>query len=88
MLTAQQALLSAQDSLATALGNIASSLVGVYRALGGGWEIREGRDFVPVQTQVEMRSRTNWGKMLTPPSGPPPTPEQEKDKGFIRPPQF
>jgi NodT family efflux transporter outer membrane factor (OMF) lipoprotein len=88
VLTAQQSLLSAQDSLATALGNIASSLVGVYRALGGGWEIREGQDFVPVQTQQEMRNRTNWGKMLTPPSGPPPTPQQERDKGFIRPPQF
>ncbi len=88
VLTAQQALLSAQDSLATALGNIASSLVGVYRALGGGWQIREGQDFVPVQTQQEMRSRTNWGKMLTPPSGPPPTPEQEQHQIFIRPPQF
>jgi NodT family efflux transporter outer membrane factor (OMF) lipoprotein len=88
VLTAQQSLLSAQDSLATALGNIASSLVGVYRALGGGWQIREGQDFVPVQTRQEMRSRTNWGNMLTPPSGPPPTPQQEQDKGFIRPPQF
>jgi NodT family efflux transporter outer membrane factor (OMF) lipoprotein len=88
VLTAQQSLLSAQDTLATAQGNIASSLVGVYRALGGGWEIREGQDFVPVQTREEMMRRTNWGKMLTPPSGPLPTPEQEQDKGLIRPPQF
>jgi NodT family efflux transporter outer membrane factor (OMF) lipoprotein len=88
VLTAQQALLSAQDSLATSLGNIASSLVGVYRALGGGWQIREGQDFVPAQTREEMRQRTNWGKILTPPSGPPPTPEQQQDKVFIRPPQF
>jgi NodT family efflux transporter outer membrane factor (OMF) lipoprotein len=88
VLTAQQSLLSAQDSLAAAQGSIASSLVGVYRALGGGWEIREGQDFVPVQTREEMRSRTKWGKILTPPSGPPPTPEQEQHKGFIRPPQF
>jgi len=88
VLTAQQSLLSAQDSLATARGNIASSLVGVYRALGGGWQIREGQDFVPAQTQMEMRSRTNWGKMLTPPSGPPPTPEQEQHQIFIRPPKF
>ena len=40
VLTAQQALLSEQDSLATTLGDISRSLVGVYRALGGGWEIR------------------------------------------------
>jgi NodT family efflux transporter outer membrane factor (OMF) lipoprotein len=88
VLTAQQSLLSAQDSLATALGNISSSLVGVYRALGGGWEIREGQNFVPAQTREEMRQRTNWGKMLTPASEPPPTPEQEQHKGLIRPPQF
>ncbi len=88
VLTAQQSLLSAQDSLATALGNISSSLVGVYRALGGGWEIREGQDFVPAPTREEMKERTNWGKMLTPPSGPPPTPEEQQQKGLIRPPQF
>ncbi len=44
VLTAQLALLNAQDNLATTLGDISTSLVGVYKALGGGWEIREGRD--------------------------------------------
>lgn len=88
VLTAQQALLTDQDSLATALGNIASSLVGVYRALGGGWEIREGQNFVDEETRAQMRMRTNWDKLLTPPSGPPPTPEEEQHKTFIRPPQF
>ncbi len=66
VLTAQQSLLSAQDSLATARGNISGSLVGVYRALGGGWEIREGQDFVPAETREAMEKRTNWGKLLTP----------------------
>ena len=47
VLTAQQSLLSAEDSLATALGNISTYLVGVYRALGGGWEIRERPGFCP-----------------------------------------
>ena len=68
VLTAQQSLLSAQDSLASALGNISGSLVGVYRALGGGWEIREGQDFVPAATREVMEKRTNWGKLLTPDS--------------------
>jgi NodT family efflux transporter outer membrane factor (OMF) lipoprotein len=66
VLTAQQALLSQQDSLATTLGNISTSLVGVYRALGGGWEIREGEDIVPAEIKAEMRKRTNWGGLLTP----------------------
>jgi outer membrane protein TolC len=33
-----------QDNLAVAQGNIALSLIGVYRALGGGWEIRTQKD--------------------------------------------
>ena len=78
VLTAQQSLLSAQDSLATARGNISGSLVGVYRALGGGWEIREGQDFVPPETREAMERRTNWGKLLTPAAQTPPTPEQQK----------
>ena len=68
VLTAQQALLSAEDSLASAMGNISMYLVGVYRSLGGGWEIREGQDFVPAATREEMEKRTNWGKLLTPAS--------------------
>ncbi|HZE20683.1 MAG TPA: efflux transporter outer membrane subunit, partial [Desulfobaccales bacterium] len=47
VLTAQQSLLSEQDSLASTLGNISQDLVGVYRSLGGGWQIREGKGFVP-----------------------------------------
>jgi NodT family efflux transporter outer membrane factor (OMF) lipoprotein len=66
VLTVQQALLSQQDNLATTLGNISTSLVGVYRALGGGWEIREGDDIVPAEIKAEMRRRTNWGHLLAP----------------------
>lgn len=66
VLTAQQTLLAQQDSLASTLGNISASLVGVYRALGGGWEIREGQDLVPPETRAEMRQRTNWGRLLAP----------------------
>jgi NodT family efflux transporter outer membrane factor (OMF) lipoprotein len=66
VLTAQQALLSQQDSLASTLGSISTSLVGVYRALGGGWEIREGEDIVPAEIKAEMQRRTNWGHLLAP----------------------
>jgi NodT family efflux transporter outer membrane factor (OMF) lipoprotein len=68
VLVAQQSLLSVQDNLAAALGNIASNLVGTYRALGGGWEIREGKDWVPPEIKEEMEKRTNWGKLLAPAS--------------------
>ena len=66
VLTAQQALLSQQDSLASTLGTISTSLVGVYRALGGGWEIREGQELVPPDIRAEMERRTNWGHLLAP----------------------
>ena len=66
VLTAEQALLNQQDSLASTLGTVSASLVGVYRALGGGWEIREGQDLVPPETTAEMRQRTNWGRLLAP----------------------
>jgi hypothetical protein len=58
--------LSQQDNLAITLGNISTSLVGVYRALGGGWEIREGEDIVPAEIKAQMRQRTNWGDLLAP----------------------
>jgi len=32
----------------------------VYRALGGGWEIREGQELVPPDIRAEMEKRTNW----------------------------
>jgi len=66
VLTAQQALLAEQESLANTLGDIARSLVGVYRSLGGGWELREGQDFVPDAVKADMARRTNWGRLLEP----------------------
>jgi NodT family efflux transporter outer membrane factor (OMF) lipoprotein len=66
VLTAQNTVLAQQDSLASTLGNISTSLVGIYRALGGGWEIREGQDLVPPEIKAEMERRTNWGGLLAP----------------------
>ena len=40
LFTVQQLLLGQQELLAVARGNAAQSLVDLYRALGGGWEIR------------------------------------------------
>ena len=66
VLTAEQNLYQAQSNLATASGNLSSSVATIYRALGGGWQIREGNDFVNAATRVEMRDRTNWGQLLPP----------------------
>ncbi len=71
VLVAQAALLSEQDNLAVALGNLSTSLVSVYRGLGGGWEIREGKELVPPDVKEEMTKRTNWGGLLAPASHAP-----------------
>ncbi len=36
----------------------------MYRALGGGWQIRLGDDFAPDDIQSRMRKRTDWGDIL------------------------
>ena len=85
VLTAEQSLLTQQDNLASTIGDIASNLVGVYRAMGGGWQICDGRDFVPDEVRQAMAKRTNWGKLLTPVALPSPTDQPRYD---IRLPQW
>src|SRR5260370_12760175 len=46
VLTAEQNLYTAQNNLAMAEGGVPSGLASVYRALGGGWQIRAGNEFV------------------------------------------
>jgi NodT family efflux transporter outer membrane factor (OMF) lipoprotein len=71
VLTAEQNLYTAETNLATAEGNVSTGLAAVYKALGGGWQIRDDNEFVPAQTVEEMRARTNWGSLLPPPNQPP-----------------
>jgi NodT family efflux transporter outer membrane factor (OMF) lipoprotein len=89
VLVAQQALLTEQDNLATTLGSIAGGMVAIYRALGGGWQIREGMDFVPDDVKEVMAKRTNWGRLLDPALYIPAEarsgiPESREDKSLIR----
>ena len=66
VLSTEQSQLSVEDSLAQAKGSVLLGLISVYRALGGGWEIREGRDVIPPEVKAEMARRTDWGRMLEP----------------------
>ncbi len=86
VLVAQQSLLNEQDNLAVTLGSISSGLVGVYRSLGGGWEIREGKDLVPPAIKEEMAKRTDWGELLAPASYN--RPVLTEPKPSIRPPDW
>jgi NodT family efflux transporter outer membrane factor (OMF) lipoprotein len=69
VLDTQQALVAQQDLKTSSQGNISTNLIAMYRALGGGWQIRQGNDFVPAETKEQMKQRTNWGELLE--SAPP-----------------
>lgn len=66
VLNTQQSLILQQDQSTIARGDIARNLVNMYRALGGGWQLREGKDFVADSAKDQMNKRTNWGDLLTP----------------------
>jgi NodT family efflux transporter outer membrane factor (OMF) lipoprotein len=70
VLNTQQVLVSQEDSLATSRGDIVRYLIAVYKALGGGWQVRIGKDLIPEQTAETMRNRTDWGELLQPVSLP------------------
>ena len=70
VLTAERNLYDAENNLLISEGATANGLIVAYRALGGGWQLRAGDDFVTPATRGEMRARTNWGNLLPEPSGP------------------
>jgi NodT family efflux transporter outer membrane factor (OMF) lipoprotein len=74
VLTAEQNLYTAQNDLVIASGNVSTGLTAVFRALGGGWQIRGDNEFVPSAVRDEMRARTNWGDVLPPAGQPQPPP--------------
>ncbi len=78
VLNTQQSLIAQQDTATVTRGDIARNLIEMYRALGGGWQMRAGRDFVPDATKDAMAERTDWGDILTP----------EEAKTLIPPPQM
>jgi len=92
VLTAAQNLYTAENDLVTASGNVSTGLTAVFRALGGGWQIRGGNEFVPPAVRDEMRARTDWGDVLPPagqPQPPPPGLPSPEDIGpRVRAPQW
>jgi NodT family efflux transporter outer membrane factor (OMF) lipoprotein len=92
VLTAEQNLLQAQNSLAVASANIPLGLTAIFRALGGGWQIREDGNFVTAPVLEQMRARTDWGNMLPPVGEPQPQapglPGPENIGPTVRPPEW
>lgn len=76
---AQTELVQQEDALVVSRAAIAVGAVRTYRALGGGWQVRTGEEFVDTQTIERMRARTDWGNVLDDEWG------KGKDLGFPRP---
>jgi NodT family efflux transporter outer membrane factor (OMF) lipoprotein len=67
-----------QDLLTEIKGSVVLNYVALFKALGGGWQIREGKDFVPEETRNKMQQRTDWGNLLTPAESV--TPPEDEDR--------
>jgi len=67
VLDAQRSLLAEQNSLASTQSAVATNLIALYKALGGGWETRQGQAVIPQSMQDEMKHRTNWGNYFATP---------------------
>ena len=77
VLDAQQALFTQQQRYVDAQGSNVSNLIALYKALGGGWQIRQGATFVDDSIRAEMRGRTDWGELLEPAATDPGTTEHD-----------
>jgi NodT family efflux transporter outer membrane factor (OMF) lipoprotein len=64
VLDAQRSLLIQQNNLTQTSSSVATNWIALYKALGGGWETRQGRPVVPQPTQDEMKEPTDWGDLL------------------------
>ncbi len=84
VLDTQRDLTTQQDNLVFTAGSVGLNLVSMYKALGGGWEIRGDKDFIPASIKEEMENRTNWGDMLSPKETEYP-PSQDVKRIFHRP---
>lgn len=64
VLYAEQQQLAVQTKLVEAQAEVPKAVVGLYRALGGGWQMRKQNDIVPESIKKEMGQRTDWGDLL------------------------
>jgi NodT family efflux transporter outer membrane factor (OMF) lipoprotein len=79
VLDTQRSLADQQDLWTATRGDVILNLVSLYKALGGGWQLREGKAFVSKDNADKMEKRTDWGKLLTPEAvETPAAPEERK----------
>jgi len=70
VLDSQRVLVESQNRLANTRSAAATNLIALYKALGGGWEVRQGLPVIWERTRREMQKRTYWGGFLSEPQRP------------------
>jgi NodT family efflux transporter outer membrane factor (OMF) lipoprotein len=64
VLDSTRSLTQKQDQYAQTRGKIATLTIGLFKAFGGGWRIREGNSYLPEEVRAQMAERTDWGTLL------------------------
>ena len=82
VLDSQRFLATQQDKWTTVRGDVIVNLISMYKALGGGWQIGEGKAFVSKENVEQMQERTDWGDLLTPPAIQKPADDKKDEKGY------
>jgi NodT family efflux transporter outer membrane factor (OMF) lipoprotein len=78
VLDSQTTLVAQEDRWADVSGQVSTNLVATYKALGGGWQIREGEEVLSTENRTDMIERTSWGDLLDPEGQA--LPAEEKDR--------
>ena len=66
VLDSESFLATQSNRLTDVTGQVSTNLVATYKALGGGWQIREGEEVLSPGNRNQMIERTNWGGLLDP----------------------
>jgi NodT family efflux transporter outer membrane factor (OMF) lipoprotein len=64
VLNTQESLFREQAREVTSRGEAVGNVIALYKALGGGWQVRIGDEIIPAETRNLMAERTNWGQLL------------------------
>jgi NodT family efflux transporter outer membrane factor (OMF) lipoprotein len=68
VLDTQRQLLESENKLTDFRSIAATNLIALYKALGGGWQVRLGDPTVTESARLEMESRTSWGSTMSQPA--------------------
>jgi len=66
VISSEREMVTQQDKKTRTQGDVALHLISIYKALGGGWALREGKSPISQKNRDAMAARTNWGDMLAP----------------------